>query len=110
MDTWLGWLAVAFGLDEKGVSLWSHRRTGGEPLLTERDAAAQTRHNGFVVSDKELFVYFFIVNGEVSAYLCVPLGFRSYVHYSAAQKKLLRKPFVIKPVATPPMSALVGHG
>lgn len=73
-------------------------------------AAAQTRHNEFVVKNGLSPGYFFTATGEVGTHLYVPPGSRLFVHYSTARKNLLKEAFVMEAVEIPPRSVFAGRG
>lgn len=79
-------------------------------LLTGRCAAAQTGQNDLLVRDGELPGYFFIATGKSSAHLYVAPGSYLFVHYSAAQKQLLREACVTEAAYIPQKPILVGYG
>lgn len=110
MEFWLNWLAAILSLNENGVSSCSlpenWRKTAASgPRGGDPDPAQQ-----FCCKRRRVAGLFFIVTAEMSAHPYVTSGSRLYVHYSGAEKKLLREEFVMKKVESPPTSDFMDRG
>lgn len=109
LDVSIQWLGALLDFYDKGSPSLSTPNTGGLFLWTCKNCPLQCAHNDFLVEQNGSLGYLMIFASASKSSLLVGPALHTYDYYLLADIKQLFRALKLKRIATPTLSAFVGH-